>query len=175
MSTGNPESNVCDQRLRATDFQKVVPLTCHGHSRPITHLSFSSVVDDGQYYLISACKGRKTPCAGDIVTDSIRQQSTIARWHHWRLDRHVHRPQGSRMVLEALIRCDYSCYGVSRLHCTGLGSTHWRVSTRFEPQSHRQGCRFPGPEQSSSRCDRRTGEEVTHLGLDAIKSGALTD
>ncbi|KAA6414104.1 MAG: WD repeat protein [Lasallia pustulata] len=40
----------------ASDPLKVVPLTCHGHSRPVTHLSFSSVVDDDQYYLISACK-----------------------------------------------------------------------------------------------------------------------
>ena len=36
---------------------KAVPLTCHGHSRPVTHLSFSDIVDDNQYYLISACKG----------------------------------------------------------------------------------------------------------------------
>lgn len=43
--------------LRILDFPRVVPLTCHGHSRPITHLSFSSVVDGDQYYLISACKG----------------------------------------------------------------------------------------------------------------------
>ncbi|KAF2673598.1 WD repeat protein [Microthyrium microscopicum] len=35
---------------------KVVPLTCHGHSRPVTHIHFSAVVDDDQYYLISACK-----------------------------------------------------------------------------------------------------------------------
>lgn len=35
---------------------KVLPLTCHGHSRPITHLSFSSVENE-QYYLISASKG----------------------------------------------------------------------------------------------------------------------
>jgi hypothetical protein len=40
-----------------TETPRVVPLTCHGHSRPITHLSFSSIVDDDQYYLISACKG----------------------------------------------------------------------------------------------------------------------
>lgn len=39
------------------EWSKVVPLTCHGHSRPVTHLSFSSVVEDEQYYLISACKG----------------------------------------------------------------------------------------------------------------------
>jgi hypothetical protein len=35
-----------------------VPLTCHGHSRPVTHLSFSDWADEGDiYYLISACKG----------------------------------------------------------------------------------------------------------------------
>ncbi|KAJ5176714.1 Serine-threonine kinase receptor-associated protein [Penicillium canariense] len=40
----------------ASDIPKVVPLTCHGHSRPVTHLSFSSTVEEDQYYLISACK-----------------------------------------------------------------------------------------------------------------------
>lgn len=43
--------------LLATDIPKAVPLTCHGHSRPVPHLSFSSTVEDDQYYLISACKG----------------------------------------------------------------------------------------------------------------------
>lgn len=42
-----------------TDIAKVVPLTCHGHSRPVTHLSFSSTVEDEQYYFISSCKGKK--------------------------------------------------------------------------------------------------------------------
>jgi hypothetical protein len=42
-----------------TDIPKVVPLTCHGHSRPVTHLSFSSTVEDDQYYFISSCKGKK--------------------------------------------------------------------------------------------------------------------
>jgi hypothetical protein len=36
---------------------KVVPLTCHGHSRPVTHLSYSAVVEEDQFYLISASKG----------------------------------------------------------------------------------------------------------------------
>lgn len=44
----------------AADVPKVVPLTCHGHSRPVPHLSFSSAVEDEQYYLISACKGALT-------------------------------------------------------------------------------------------------------------------
>ena len=39
------------------DTPKVVPLTCHGHSRPVTHLTYSAVVEEDQYYLISASKG----------------------------------------------------------------------------------------------------------------------
>ncbi|KAL9018262.1 MAG: hypothetical protein Q9185_004428 [Variospora sp. 1 TL-2023] len=51
----------------ATEPTKAVPLTCHGHSRPITHLSFSSVLEDDQYYLISACKDNN-PMLRDGVT-----------------------------------------------------------------------------------------------------------
>lgn len=40
-----------------TEGPRVVPLTCHGHSRPVTHLSFSQMVDEDSYFLISACKG----------------------------------------------------------------------------------------------------------------------
>jgi hypothetical protein len=43
--------------LTSLENPKVIPLTCHGHSRPITHLGFSCVEND-QYYLISASKGR---------------------------------------------------------------------------------------------------------------------
>ncbi|OTA99620.1 hypothetical protein M426DRAFT_254476 [Hypoxylon sp. CI-4A] len=32
------------------------PLTCHGHSRPVPHISFSPLEKDDVYYLISACK-----------------------------------------------------------------------------------------------------------------------
>ncbi|KAI4175349.1 MAG: hypothetical protein LQ343_001724 [Gyalolechia ehrenbergii] len=46
---------------------KAVPLTCHGHSRPITHLSFSSILSDDQYYLVSACKDNN-PMLRDGVT-----------------------------------------------------------------------------------------------------------
>lgn len=53
-----------------------VPLTCHGHSRPVTHLNFSDITSDGQYYMISACKGRSmcTPrMPGDAVLMMCRQ------------------------------------------------------------------------------------------------------
>ncbi|KAL6243230.1 hypothetical protein RBB50_009781 [Rhinocladiella similis] len=50
---------------------RVVPLTCHGHSRPVTHLSFSSIVDDDQYYLISACKDNNPMLRDGITGDWI--------------------------------------------------------------------------------------------------------
>ncbi|KAI1623125.1 translation initiation factor eIF-3 subunit 2 [Exophiala viscosa] len=50
---------------------RIVPLTCHGHSRPITHLSFSSVVDDDQYYLISASKDNNPMLRDGITGDWI--------------------------------------------------------------------------------------------------------
>lgn len=38
--------------------RQYVPLTCHGHSRPVPHISFSPLEKDDSYYLISACKGK---------------------------------------------------------------------------------------------------------------------
>ncbi|KAJ5573904.1 Serine-threonine kinase receptor-associated protein [Penicillium hispanicum] len=55
----------------AADIPKVVPLTCHGHSRPVTHLSFSSTVEEDQYYLISACKDNNPMLRDGITGDWI--------------------------------------------------------------------------------------------------------
>jgi len=35
---------------------KATPLVASGHTRPVTHLSFSPIQDDGTYLLISSCK-----------------------------------------------------------------------------------------------------------------------
>jgi hypothetical protein len=53
--------------IMAPEATKVVPLTCHGHSRPVPHLDFSTVVDDDQYYMISACKGELSHCFLEIL------------------------------------------------------------------------------------------------------------
>ncbi|KAK7043685.1 hypothetical protein VNI00_008296 [Paramarasmius palmivorus] len=37
-------------------FPKSTPLVAPGHTRPVTHLSFSPIQDDGNYLLISSCK-----------------------------------------------------------------------------------------------------------------------
>ncbi|KAJ5512544.1 hypothetical protein N7463_002096 [Penicillium fimorum] len=55
----------------AADIPKVVPLTCHGHSRPVTHLSFSSTVEDEQYYFISSCKDNNPMLRDGITGDWI--------------------------------------------------------------------------------------------------------
>ena len=39
--------------------RQYVPLTCHGHSRPVPHLSFSPLEKEDVYYMISACKGSR--------------------------------------------------------------------------------------------------------------------
>lgn len=50
----------CRIKISANGFlePKAVPLTCHGHSRPVTHLNFSPTVDHDQFYMISGCKGQ---------------------------------------------------------------------------------------------------------------------
>jgi serine-threonine kinase receptor-associated protein len=35
---------------------KAVPLVAPGHTRPVTHLSFSSILEGGTYMLVSSCK-----------------------------------------------------------------------------------------------------------------------
>lgn len=36
---------------------RVIPLTCSGHTRPVVHLSFSSIQEeDGKFLLVSSCK-----------------------------------------------------------------------------------------------------------------------
>jgi len=52
----------CAESDLSTEAPRVVPLTCHGHSRPVVHLHFSPMLGDDEYYLISACKGDLGDC-----------------------------------------------------------------------------------------------------------------
>ncbi|WPH03255.1 Hypothetical protein R9X50_00613200 [Acrodontium crateriforme] len=62
-----------DSSVTATT--KTVPLTCHGHSRPITHVSFSSLLASSgtasQYYMISACKDNNPMLRDGLTGDWI--------------------------------------------------------------------------------------------------------
>lgn len=67
--------------------KQYVPLTCHGHSRPVTHLSFSSFVgaNPEEYYMISACKGMSHSRRVRFSTNMNRWKSHAERWDYWRL------------------------------------------------------------------------------------------
>jgi len=54
----------------ATETIKVVPLTCHGHTRPVTHLNFSPVIDD-KYYIVSSCKDNNPMLRDGLTGDWI--------------------------------------------------------------------------------------------------------
>jgi WD40 repeat protein len=65
--------DITSKQLPATmpETTKVVPLTCHGHSRPVPHIHFSSIVNDDQYYIISACKDGNPMLRDGITGDWI--------------------------------------------------------------------------------------------------------
>ena len=67
MAAGGKSSTVSGHFLTGIDVAKAMPLTAHGHSRPVTHLHFSHLVDNTDSYLISACKDNN-PMLRDGVT-----------------------------------------------------------------------------------------------------------
>jgi serine-threonine kinase receptor-associated protein len=74
--------------MTVTETKQYVPLTCHGHSRPVTHLNFSPIVtgEDG-YYMISACKGSflletKLPVlTRDLDNNPMLRDGITGDWH----------------------------------------------------------------------------------------------
>ncbi|KAJ8607137.1 hypothetical protein MRB53_040490 [Persea americana] len=64
-----------DRFVVSLEITKIVPLTCHGHSRPITHVSFSSLLPSSgspsQFYLISACKDNNPMLRDGLTGDWI--------------------------------------------------------------------------------------------------------
>ncbi|KAK5129436.1 hypothetical protein LTR08_003260 [Meristemomyces frigidus] len=74
-----------DETGVAAETTKIVPLTCHGHSRPITHISFSPLLSPTgpagppsttsssapQYYMISACKDNNPMLRDGLTGDWI--------------------------------------------------------------------------------------------------------
>ncbi|KAF8248174.1 WD40 repeat-like protein [Wilcoxina mikolae CBS 423.85] len=66
----NPQS-ASNGGAGAIQAPRVVPLTCHGHSRPVVHLHFSPMLGDDEYYLISACKDNNPMLRDGITGDWI--------------------------------------------------------------------------------------------------------
>lgn len=111
-------SHACLECSYVTEPTKAVPLTCHGHSRPITHLSFSSVLEDDQYYLISACKDNNPMLRDGVTGDwSVHATPSILHVTESRQDWHVHWPQGCCMASSSFLGCELRSYWIGRLFC----------------------------------------------------------
>lgn len=54
MNTSNNNNN----NNSNSNGNRIIPLTCSGHTRPVVDIQFSSITPQGKYYLISACKGK---------------------------------------------------------------------------------------------------------------------
>ncbi|KAI7906558.1 WD40-repeat-containing domain protein [Cokeromyces recurvatus] len=50
---------------------RIIPLTCSGHTRPVVDLHFSPITEDGKCYLISACKDGNPMLRDGITGDWI--------------------------------------------------------------------------------------------------------
>ncbi len=87
-----------------------VPLTCHGHSRPVPHISFSPLTKDDMYYMISACKGEMP---AQLLPG---QPFAHARVHRWKP--HAPRRQDGRLVGRAVLALappDADTAGITRI------------------------------------------------------------
>lgn len=139
--------------------RQYVPLTCHGHSRPVPHLSFSPLEKEDVYYMISACKGLLATNSFPFLIRPLmeyrsRWQPYASRWSDGRLDRHLPRPQGRCVASEAKPQCFDCCDGFCRLHGKGLGHEERRVAvySPARPHSPRHCVSF---RQLGNACDRR--------------------
>lgn len=48
-----------------------VPLTCSGHTRPVVHLEFSDLQEDGTYTMLSSCKDGNPMCVDVEIAYSL--------------------------------------------------------------------------------------------------------
>jgi serine-threonine kinase receptor-associated protein len=142
---------------------KVVPLTCHGHSRPVPHIHFSSLMNDDQYYIISACKDGnpmlRDGVTGDWIGTFLGHKGAV--WQA-RLS--------SDASLAATASADFSACvfkSTERVMANvlqkSLGHAHRRSSTHAHSQPHCSRRRIPKPTTTPNSCNRWHGEEVAHL------------
>jgi hypothetical protein len=135
---------------------KAVPLTCHGHSRPVPHLQFSSLIEEDEYYLISACKGESedtgtrlrsnvqitTPCF--VMASQATGRFTFnakASYVESTQDRHFHRTQRSSMAITSICGCQSRSNGLGRFRSV---SSPWPSDEEADSAKVKSGIRRLG-------------------------------
>ncbi|KAJ5689439.1 WD repeat protein [Penicillium macrosclerotiorum] len=139
------------------DIPKVVPLTCHGHSRPVTHLSFSSTVEEDQYYLISACKDNnpmlRDGITGDWIGTFLGHKGAV--WQA-RLS--------ADAAISATASADFSAY-------QSMGHVHRRVPAHFTARSHCASHCVPYPSQPAGPRNWRRRKKLRIFDLTRSAAG----
>ncbi|KAK1574388.1 WD repeat domain-containing protein [Colletotrichum navitas] len=69
MASASPAPSAAPPAVETS--RQYVPLTCHGHSRPVPHICFSGLEKGEQYYMISACKDGNPMLRDGITGDWI--------------------------------------------------------------------------------------------------------
>ena len=144
---------------------KAVPLVCPGHTRPVTHLSFSPLQDDQSYLLISSCKDGSPMLrewTGDWVGTFIGHKGAV--WSS-KISRDTSKAASGS--------ADFTAYAPSaqfppnfpnfltQSRCQqDLGYLHWAVSPLFPPQSyHPNRCPILNLVSSPHRRSREEGQD----------------
>lgn len=128
---------------------KAVPLVAPGHTRPVTHLSFSPLQDDGTFVLISSCKDGNPMLrewTGDWIGTFIGHKGAV--WSS-KLS-----PDTSRAASGS---ADFTAYVSSSTFSPSICTRSWRVCSLGlvpEPTSFRianSGTRTPASVSNRSR------------------------
>jgi hypothetical protein len=146
---------------------KSTPLVAPGHTRPVTHLSFSPIQDDGTYLLVSSCKDGNPMLrewTGDWVgtflghkgavwstklsPDASRAATGSADFTAFVFNRSVHVTIGYFCLTRPMFQQD-------------LGYIFWKPTTFFPSQPHCPECGFIA--FIFSLAYRRPREESSHV------------
>ena len=103
------------------------PLVCHGHSRPINHLEYSNVTEDG-VFLISSSKGANPP---RWLSRGSTAETTPRRAKHRRPDRYK---RASRVISKRLL-----------FFSQKLGSNFFPRKNRLRRRRSRRAVRLVSP------------------------------
>lgn len=150
---------------------KAVPLVAPGHTRPITHLSFSPLLDDGTYLLISSCKDGNPMLrewTGDWIGTFVGHKGAV-----WctKLSHDGSRAASGSADFTACVFLSYCAYVQTVCSSThpqtlcllqqDLGYIQRTVASLLPSQSHRPQCRdLPNP--SAHRRTREEGPNIRH-------------
>ena len=121
---------------------KSIPLVAPGHTRPVTHLSFSPLQDDQTYLLISSCKDGSPMLrewTGDWIGTFIGHKGAV--WSG-KISRDTSKAASGSADFTAYVfptqsQPKFPSFLIKLCCQQDLGYLHRAVSSLFPPQSHR--------------------------------------